>query len=43
MCESDEKIIILKICIFVSSVSFAENLVKDPLGSVQWDDMYAAF
>lgn len=37
------KIIILIICTFISSVSFADDLVKDPLGSVQWDDMYAAF
>lgn len=37
------RIISLVVCVMFSSIIHAEALVKDPLGSVQWNDMYAAF
>lgn len=37
------KIIILLICLLSAFSSLAETLAKDPLDSVQWDDMYDAF
>ncbi len=37
------KKILLLILFFVPFICSADNLVKDPLGSVQWDDMYGAF
>jgi len=37
------KITLIVVCLLFSSIAFAQDLVNDPLGSVQWDDMYAAF
>lgn len=38
-----KNIILLLACLFAIQTSFANSLTKDPLGSVQWDDMYAAY
>jgi len=38
-----KRIILLLICMFSCSSVLAEDIVKDPLGSVQWNDMYNAF
>lgn len=38
-----KKLILFLLCLFYSFASVADELPKDPLGSVQWNDMYAAF
>ena len=38
-----KRILLLLFCFIVNTNATAEQLEKDPLGSVQWDDMYAAF
>ena len=38
-----KKIVLLLGSLFLSSISLAQKPLNDPLGSVQWDDMYAAF
>ncbi|PCH83335.1 MAG: quinoprotein dehydrogenase-associated SoxYZ-like carrier [Piscirickettsiaceae bacterium] len=35
--------LLILLLVVLSTSSFATGLVKDPLGSVQWDDMYRAF
>lgn len=38
-----KKWILILLLLALSCSSFADDLVKDPLGSVQWGDMYGAF